>query len=201
MITEKDIKTKRFEQAKPGYKPEEVDDFLNLLGDQITALLKEKEETEKKIEVLVDSIRRYKADEDALKDAMISAQKQGRILAAEAQEKADEIIQEAQANAEKIIAAANVKAKEILGAAVSQSQNEAAELQKVRDEVKNFKTSLLEMYREHLTLITAIPADEDEEEYEQEAEAVDEEELQAARDVAAAMDEMGVTRVMDTVTD
>ncbi|MGN1105156.1 MAG: DivIVA domain-containing protein, partial [Huintestinicola sp.] len=54
-----EINTKRFEQAKPGYKPEEVDEFLNQLADQISKMTKEKEDTEKKIEVLVESIRRY----------------------------------------------------------------------------------------------------------------------------------------------
>ena len=65
MITAKDINTRRFEQAKPGYKPEEVDEFLKEIADQINAMLKDKEDTEKKIEVLVESIRRYKADEEA----------------------------------------------------------------------------------------------------------------------------------------
>ena len=35
MITAKDINTRRFEQAKPGYKPEEVDEFLKEIADQI----------------------------------------------------------------------------------------------------------------------------------------------------------------------
>ena len=35
MITAKDINTRRFEQAKPGYKPEEVDESLKEIADQI----------------------------------------------------------------------------------------------------------------------------------------------------------------------
>ena len=99
MITAKDINTRRFEQAKPGYKPEEVDEFLKEIADQINAMLKDKEDTEKKIEVLVESIRRYKADEEALKDAMIGAQKQGRAVIEEAKGKAETIVAEAQQNA------------------------------------------------------------------------------------------------------
>ena len=91
MITAKDINTRRFEQAKPGYKPEEVDEFLKEIADQINAMLKDKEDTEKKIEVLVESIRRYKADEEALKDAMIGAQKQGRAVIEEAKAEAEAI--------------------------------------------------------------------------------------------------------------
>lgn len=190
MITAKDINTKRFEQAKPGYKPDEVDYFLRELGDQITQMLKDKEEAEGKIAILVESIRKYKADEEDLKEAIISARKQERVAAAEAKNKADSIIADAQANAEKIIAAANVKAKEILGDAYAEAQKDQAELQRVKEEVKSFKSELLEMYREHLALITSIPEDEDEE-----AETSDEE---AANELAAAQNDMEATRVIDT---
>lgn len=189
MITAKDINTKRFEQAKPGYKPDEVDYFLRELGDQITQMLKDKEEAEGKIAILVESIRKYKADEEDLKEAILSARKQERVAAAEAKDKADSIIADAQANAEKIIAAANVKAKEILGDAYAEAQKDQAELQRVKDEVKNFKSELLEMYREHLALITSIPEDDEE------TEASDEE---AAKELAAAQNDMEATRVIDT---
>ena len=42
MITAMEINTKRFEQAKPGYKPEEVDEFLSQIADQISAKKKKK---------------------------------------------------------------------------------------------------------------------------------------------------------------
>lgn len=132
MITAKDINTRRFEQAKPGYKPEEVDEFLKEIADQINAMLKDKEDTEKKIEVLVESIRRYKADEEALKDAMIGAQKQGRAVIEEAKGKAETIVAEAQQKAEQIISAANVKADEIVGTTAIRAQREKAELERCR---------------------------------------------------------------------
>lgn len=164
MITAKDINTRRFEQAKPGYKTEEVDEFLKQIADQITAMIKEKEDTEKKMEVLVESIRRYKADEEALKDAMIGAQKQGRAVVTEAQEKAENIISEAQQKAEQIISAANVKADEIIGSTAVRAQKEQATLEKMQNAVKDFKRDLLSMYKSHLELITSLPAPEDEEE-------------------------------------
>jgi len=109
MLSVKDINNKRFEQARPGYKPEEVDDFLREIANQITQYQKDKEETEKKMAVLVESIREYKKDEDALKDALIGAQKQGRAVIAEAQEQADKIIADAKAKAEEIIGSTRVQ--------------------------------------------------------------------------------------------
>lgn len=205
MITAKDINTRRFEQARPGYSPEEVDSFLREIADQINEMLQEKEDTENKMEVLVESIRRYKADEEALKDAMIGAQKQGRAVIAEAQERADAIIAEAQEKAEHIISAANVKADEIIGSTAVRAEREQAHLEKMQEAVKEFKKDLLAMYKSHLELITALPAEEDEEEveeeYETEAAAAEEEIAEEAADEAAAeefYDSMEQTRVIDT---
>ena len=151
MLTAKDINNKKFEQTRPGYKPEEVDDFLREIALQITQMQKDKEEIEKKIEVLVESVREYKKDEDALKDALIGAQKQGRA-----------VVQEAHENADKIIAEAHVKAEGIIGNTRVQLEKEKHCLAKMQQEVSDFKQNLLTMYKAHLEQITSIPEFEDE---------------------------------------
>ncbi|MCM1524712.1 MAG: DivIVA domain-containing protein [Ruminococcus sp.] len=172
MITANDINTKRFEQARPGYKPEEVDEFLQQIAGQIGEMTREREDTQKKIEVLVESVRRYKSDEEALKDAMIGAQKQGKAVIAEAQFKAENLIAEAQQKAEQIISAANVKADEIAGSAAVRAQREREALSRMQSAVTSFKSDLLAMYKSHLELITSLPESDDEEmqEYPQETE-------------------------------
>lgn len=194
MITAMEINTKRFEQAKPGYKPEEVDEFLNQIADQISAMTKEKEDTEKKIEVLVESIRRYKADEEALKDAMIGAQKQARAVMEEAKVKADAIIYEAQQKAEQIISAANVKADEIIGSTAVRAKKEQETLEKMQTAVTEFKSNLLSMYKAHLELITSLPeADSDDAEVEESTPA-------PVHEAAPAAEDMEATRVIDTAS-
>lgn len=157
MLSVKDINNRRFEQARPGYKTEEVDDFLREIARDIERYQKDKEETEKKIAVLVESVREYKKDEDALKDALIGAQKQGRA-----------VIADAQAQADKIIADARAKAGEIIGTTKVQLEKEKRCLVKMQQEVSDFKANLLNMYKQHLEQITAIP------EYEEEGAAVSE---------------------------
>ncbi len=164
MLSVKDINNKRFEQARPGYNTEEVDDFLRQIAQDIAQYQREKEEAEKKIEVLVESVREYKKDEDALKDALIGAQKQGRAVVAEANEKA-----------EKIIADANVKADEIIGSTRIQLEKEKNCLIKMQQEVSDFKADLLGMYKQHLELITSMPDYEGEDEEEAEETPVPEE--------------------------
>lgn len=191
MLTAKDINNKKFEQTKPGYKPEEVDDFLRELAMQITQMQKEREETEKKIEVLVESVREYKKDEDILKDAIIGAQKQGRA-----------VIQEAHENAEKIIADAHVKADEILSNTRVQLEKEKHCLAKMQQEVSDFKSNLLAMYKSHLEQITSIPdyeTEEEEEEAIEEVPAQPEPVQEPEPEVSAVQEDEGfeATRVMD----
>lgn len=153
-------------------------------------MTKEKEDTEKKIEVLVESIRRYKADEEALKDAMIGAQKQGRAVIEEAKAKADAIVTEAQQKAEQIISAANVKADEIVGSTAVRAQREQETLEKMQNAVTEFKSNLLAMYKSHLELITSLPETEESEETSETPE----------EQPAAADEDMEATRVLDTAS-
>ncbi len=198
MITANDINMKRFEQARPGYKTEEVDELLKQVADQLTVMEKERDDSEKKIEVLVESVRRYKADEEALKDAMIGAQKQGRAVIAEAKERAEQIIAEAQNKAEQIISAANTKAEEIAGSASVRARREQEHLERMQTAVKEFKSDLLAMYKSHLELITALPEDDDEDEPEQPAEQ--EQPLQTQQ-LQPEQPSMGDTIVMDSFED
>lgn len=153
MLSVKDINNKRFEQARPGYKTEEVDDFLREVARDIERYQRDKEESEKKIAVLVESVREYKKDEEALKDALIGAQKQSRTIIADAQVQADKILSEARA-----------KAGEIIGSTKVQLEKEKRCLVKMQQEVSDFKANLLNMYKQHLEQITAIPDYEDDSE-------------------------------------
>lgn len=158
MLSVKDINNKRFEQARPGYKTDEVDDFLREIARDIERYQRDKEEAEKKIAVLVESVREYKKDEEALKDALISAQKQSRAVIAEAQAQADKILSEARA-----------KAGEIIGGTKVQLEKEKRCLVKMQQEVSDFKANLLNMYKQHLEQITSIPDYEDDSDEQQSA--------------------------------
>ena len=191
MLTAKDITNKRFEQTKSGYRPEDVDDFLREIAHQMTQYQKYKEETEKKMAVLVESVREYKKDEDALKDALIGAQKQGRAVVAEAQEQA-----------EKILADARVKADEIIGSTRVQLEKEKRCLVKMQQEVSDFKANLLNMYKQHLEQITAIPDyddDDDEEEVVEETQETAETPVQeeVAYEPQVQSQDMEATKIID----
>lgn len=87
MISASDIRERKFEKAAFGYKQEEIDDFLAELISEFEELDAEREDLHSKIQILADKVREYRQDEDALKDALLGAQKQGHKVVAEAQEK------------------------------------------------------------------------------------------------------------------
>ena len=103
MITAKDIRNKRFEKAAFGYKQEDIDEFLSQLEAELAEIDGEREESNNKIQILADKVREYMKDEDALKDALLGAQKQGHRVISEANEKADQIIAEAKTKADALI--------------------------------------------------------------------------------------------------
>ena len=76
MITAQDIREKTFDKSRiGGYDMAAVDDFLEELADDVTAYQKENAVLKSKMKVLVDKIEEYRANEEALNMAVLSAQK------------------------------------------------------------------------------------------------------------------------------
>ena len=104
MITSQDIINKNFEKSKMfGYRPDEVDDFLDSVVKTIQELESEKQELQRKIEVLNEKLEEYREDESSLRTALVGAQKLGDSMVKEAHQKADAILKEANFQAEQIV--------------------------------------------------------------------------------------------------
>ena len=182
MITSKDVRNKRFEKAAFGYKQEEIDEFFAQLEAELDEMERERAEANNKIQVLADKVREYMRDEDALKDALLGAQKQGHLVIADAQEKADQIMAEAQEKA------AALEDEAVRQHAIKMEQNRA-EIAKEKEalieaqrQVADFKKSLFDMYKSHLELISSMPETVDEE-----TEAEEAAPAETAEEVAAAV--------------
>ncbi len=174
MLSPKEISQKRFDKRGGGYKTEEVDAFLKEVANAYASALKEAEESEDKIMKLVERINQYRADEDAIKEAFINAQKQANKIVAEANEEAERLSKDAVAEAEKRAAEATAKADEVIKEQTQRTQQviEATKIQynaeqeklvKVRLEVSNFKAQLTDLYNKQLRLIMEIPEVSEEE--------------------------------------
>ena len=183
----KDIVSKEFDTVKRGgYDAAEVDTFLKDVSIEYKKLQNENDELEKKLEVLAEKIREYRKDEDALRDALLIAKKQGIAVVNEAKEDAEKIRKEAKEKADKTIkdtdalsakkkeiaeknlADANAKAKQIVDEAnakaeeihtimMQQTEREQIVLQRTRKEVQEYTAKILAAYSAHIENIKAMP--------------------------------------------
>ena len=112
MISASEIHELRFEKAAFGYKQEDIDEFLNKLEEEAAIAQRELDDSNNKIQVQADKVREYMRDEDALKDALLGAQKEGHRIISEANAKAEEIIAQAKEKAAAIKSALTTKVNE-----------------------------------------------------------------------------------------
>ncbi len=151
MMTPDSIANKHFDKAMGGYRQDEVDAFLAQIANEMRALQAEKEDLERKVEVLANKIEEYREDEDSLRSALIGAQKLG-----------DSVIRESKSKAETILLDAKVEAAKIVEAAQRNVEIEQTALVTMKKEVTKFKNRMLTMYRQHLDLIATLPEYADE---------------------------------------
>lgn len=151
MMTPDSIANKRFDKAMGGYRQDEVEAFLEQIANEFRALQAEKEDLERKVEVLANKIEEYREDEDSLRSALIGAQKLG-----------DSVIRESKSKAETILLDAKVEAAKIVETAQRNVEIEQTALVTMKKEVTKFKNRMLTMYRQHLDLIATLPEYADE---------------------------------------
>ncbi len=165
----KEIVTKKFEKAAfNGYKPDDVDEYLKEVSDEFAQLQKEKGELERKLEVLADKIREYRDDEDALRDALLVAQKQGNAIVAESKASAEKLTKETNETVTKQLADAKTKSERLVNDAdeyskktradadataakiVSDANNKAAEIKAAMDRQQEIQENILQQTRKQV---------------------------------------------------
>lgn len=102
MITAQDIQEKAFERAGKGYNMEQVDEFLDELAADFTALSKENASLKGKMKMLVQKMDEYRQTEDSMRLALLSAQKLSSQIEAEAREKSDSMLADAKQRAQRL---------------------------------------------------------------------------------------------------
>ncbi|MBR7038065.1 MAG: DivIVA domain-containing protein [Oscillospiraceae bacterium] len=163
MMTAEDIRELRFEKAAWGYRPEDIDEFLGKLEATFQEIDNEREDANHKIQILADKVREYMKDEDAIKDALLGAQKEGHRIISDANEKAEQILAKAKEEAAVLIDEATVQHDQLMEKNRSEIEKEQQALVDARRMVADFKRSLFDMYKGHLEMISAMPDGEDEE--------------------------------------
>lgn len=166
IMNAKEILSKQFEKAKiGGYKMEEVDDYLREVSDEVAQLQKTNNELERKLEVLADKIREYREDEDALKDALLIAQKQGNAIVADSKASAEKLTKETNEKVEKLLADSKAKSERMIADAdaysvktrtdadnaaektINDANNKAAEIKAAMDKQQTIQENIIQQTR------------------------------------------------------
>ena len=113
MFTPQEVSKKTFpETRKRGYDMVSVDEFLDTLTEDYTALYKENAALKTKLKVLAEKVEEYRATEDAMRSTLLTAQKMAAKLVQEAQTEKEAILAEARTQAAKEIAVLDAQKRE-----------------------------------------------------------------------------------------
>lgn len=100
MLTPQEVSTHAFTKAvMGGYNMAMVDEFLDELTDDYTALYKENAALKAKMKVLVEKVEEYRATEDSMRATLLTAQRMADSIVHDAEAKRDEMLATAETNA------------------------------------------------------------------------------------------------------
>ncbi len=151
-----DIHNVTFDRVMRGYKPEEVDEYLDKVAAELEKLQTEKadlqaqsSENEKKMAILAEKVAQYRNDEETLKTALLNAQRMGESVIHEARQKAETILYDATNKA-------NLARNEML----EKVAEEELLLSRLKAEVARFKGEILNLYKQHIESLSLLPGEE-----------------------------------------
>ena len=147
-MTPQDIREKTFEKAMfGGYDMAAVQNYQEEVATELANAQKEIAVLKGKMKVLVDKIEEYRASEDAMRLAILSAQKVGK-----------QIEDDAKASADKILSEAKNTSDRILGGLQHETANEEAKLLNAKTSCAKFLEDVRNLCLTQLDYLDGIAA-------------------------------------------
>ena len=102
MLTPQEVSERAFPKASfGGYNMAQVDEFLDVLTEDYSALYSENAVLKSKMKVLVDKVEEYRSTEEAMRKALMAAQRMAEDLVKEAEQKKADILKEVEGEAQR----------------------------------------------------------------------------------------------------
>ena len=152
MLTIDEIKNVSFRKASfsGGYNAEDVDEFIDEVIASFEQLKKEKTNLVHKIDRLATRLEEYRADEETVRNALLTSQKMGDACIKEAKEKAGRIIRDAEEKAQALSVEAN-----------KMTAMEKDNYLSLQADAVALRNELIELYRTHIKAIDELPTSVD----------------------------------------
>ena len=106
MFTPQEVSEKTFPKSSSfssGYDLAAVDEFLDTLTEDYTALYKENAALKAKLKILAEKLEEYRATEATMRSMLLAAQKMAASMTDEAKEKSEKMLAEARSQQEQIL--------------------------------------------------------------------------------------------------
>lgn len=104
MMTSQDVRAKAFEKAVfGGYEMGSVDDFLEAVAQELDQQAKEVAVLKGKMKILADKVEEYRSTEEAMRQALVSAQQLAAQIEADARAKGEAIVTDATAQSLEVL--------------------------------------------------------------------------------------------------
>ena len=147
MLTPQEVSGRAFSKAAfGGYNMAMVDEFLDEVTDDYTALYKENAALKAKLKVLVDKVEEYRATEDSMRAALLTAQRMASTMVEEAEEKK-----------KSMLAGAEDEARDKIGALQGEIELEQRKLNAAKAATADFLQKTRELAQAQLALIERAP--------------------------------------------
>ena len=149
MFTPQEVSEKVFPKASfggGGYSMASVDEFLDALTEDYTALFKENVTLKAKLKVLAEKVEEYRSTEEAMRQALLTAQKM-----------AAKLVQEAQAEKEQILSDARTEAQAEIHRLDDERQAEERKLRAAQEKTAEFIRRSDELCKAQSAFLQSLP--------------------------------------------
>lgn len=155
MLTPKDIQAKEFGKSFRGFDEAEVNDFLNEIIKDYTALLEENETLRTELARAQKSNEEFHRIEQGMRDTLMAAQKTAEEVTANAKESADQILESAAKKAQNLCREAEIRSKAQLEEAADKVRGIVGEYERLVQEKHSFLRRMKSSVQEELKRIDA----------------------------------------------
>lgn len=142
-VTPLDIQQRRFHMGFRGYDRREVDEFLDLVREEMEALVREATELREFRQAYEERMQEFKEKEDTLKNTMLATQKL-----------AEEMRENARKEAALIVKDAEIRAQQILDQAQREKAKLEADLLNLKRRRHHFLQDMKKVIQMHLEMVS-----------------------------------------------
>ena len=163
MFTPQEVYEKTFPKSpsfSSGYDLAAVDEFLDTLTEDYTALYKENAALKTKLKILAEKVEEYRATEDTMRSMLLAAQKMAASMTEEAKEKGEKTLAVARQESERLLTDARNAADELNRDLARKTEAARQKLSAAETAMKDYIAKSLAMCLNQVDYLEKLPHSE-----------------------------------------